>query len=149
MSEDRRPKRRCVQRKALVPSAVHYVGYVEEDETPEMIMKKFEALADGIADAAAAIFIERKRPEAQQSADWITRQRSKIDTGLATLNTMVEGPWCMGTAFTLADIAAGSTLGYLAFRFPEIDWRGQYSALAALHARLSERESFKATVPQA
>jgi hypothetical protein len=44
MSEDRRPKRRCVTRKTLVPSAAHYVGYVEEDETPEMIMKKFEAL---------------------------------------------------------------------------------------------------------
>jgi glutathione S-transferase len=112
-------------------------------------VKKFEALADGIADAAAAIFIERKRPEAQQSADWIARQRAKIDNGLATLNTMVEGPWCMGTAFTLADIAAGSTLGYLAFRFPEIDWRGQCPALAALYARLSERESFQATVPQA
>jgi hypothetical protein len=27
-----------------MPSAVHYVGYVEEDETPEMIMKKFEEL---------------------------------------------------------------------------------------------------------
>lgn len=112
-------------------------------------VKKFEALADGIADAAAAIFIERKRPEAQQSADWIARQHAKIDNGLATLNTMVEGPWCMGTAFTLADIAAGSTLGYLAFRFPEIDWRGQYPALGALYARLSERDSFKATVPQA
>lgn len=112
-------------------------------------VKKFEALADGIADAAAAIFIERKRPEAQQSADWIARQRAKIDNGLAALNTSVEGPWCMGTTFTLADIAAGSTLGYLAFRFPEIDWRGQCPALGALFARLSERESFQATVPQA
>ena len=27
-----------------VPSAVHYVGYVEEDETPEMIMAKFAEL---------------------------------------------------------------------------------------------------------
>lgn len=27
-----------------MPSAIHYVGYVEEDETPEMIMKKFEEL---------------------------------------------------------------------------------------------------------
>ena len=53
MSEDRRPKRRCVQRKALVPSAVHYVGYVEEDETPEMIMKKFEAL-DKVMQAGSA-----------------------------------------------------------------------------------------------
>ena len=41
----RRPKRRCVSSKAAVPSAVHYVGYVEDDETPEMIMRKFEELS--------------------------------------------------------------------------------------------------------
>lgn len=41
-----RPKRRCSSRtrQAAAPSAVHYVGYVEEDETPEAIMKKFEEL---------------------------------------------------------------------------------------------------------
>lgn len=41
-----RPKRRCSTRNkaAAAPSAVHYVGYVEEDETPEAIMKKFEEL---------------------------------------------------------------------------------------------------------
>ena len=41
-----RPKRRCSSRTkaAAAPSAVHYVGYVEEDETPEAIMKKFEEL---------------------------------------------------------------------------------------------------------
>ena len=41
-----RPKRRCSSRAkpSTAPSAVHYVGYVEEDETPEAIMKKFEEL---------------------------------------------------------------------------------------------------------
>lgn len=41
-----RPKRRCSSRAKVsaAPSAVHYVGYVEEDETPEAIMKKFEEL---------------------------------------------------------------------------------------------------------
>ncbi len=28
----------------LIYSSIYYLGYVEEDETPEMIMKKFEAL---------------------------------------------------------------------------------------------------------
>ena len=40
-----RPKRRSARSKqTAAPSAVHYVGYVEEDETPEAIMKKFEEL---------------------------------------------------------------------------------------------------------
>lgn len=54
MSEEggRRPKRRCVTRRDLIPSAVHYVGYVEDDETTEMIMKKFEALERVISTTA-------------------------------------------------------------------------------------------------
>jgi hypothetical protein len=41
-----RPKRRCTKasQSSHMPSAIHYVGYVEDDETPEMIMKKFEEL---------------------------------------------------------------------------------------------------------
>jgi hypothetical protein len=38
-----RSKRACTVR-AQGPSSTHYVGYVEDDETPEAIMKKFEAL---------------------------------------------------------------------------------------------------------
>jgi hypothetical protein len=44
MEGGRRPKRICAARKTAAPSAVHYVGYVEDNETPEMIMKKFEEL---------------------------------------------------------------------------------------------------------
>lgn len=39
-----RPKRRTVLRKSALPDATHYVGYVEDDETPEMIMRKFEEM---------------------------------------------------------------------------------------------------------
>lgn len=39
-----RSRRRCVQRRTAVPDATHYVGYVEDEETPEMIMKKFEEM---------------------------------------------------------------------------------------------------------
>ncbi|BDA48164.1 hypothetical protein COCOBI_11-4240 [Coccomyxa sp. Obi] len=50
----RRPRRRCASTKAAMPSAIHYVGYVEEDETPEMIMKKFEELEKVMAASEAA-----------------------------------------------------------------------------------------------
>jgi len=43
-ADSSRPKRRRAASKNTVPSAVHYLGYVEEDETPEAIMKKFEEL---------------------------------------------------------------------------------------------------------
>lgn len=42
---ERQSKRRCPQRSVeQMPSAVHYVGYVEDDETPESIVRKFEEL---------------------------------------------------------------------------------------------------------
>ncbi|KAG2486878.1 hypothetical protein HYH03_014472 [Edaphochlamys debaryana] len=62
---DRRPKRRCVAAKSQVPSAIHYVGYVEDDETPEAIMKKFEEL-ERIQKAAEA---RRQQQQAQPVGD--------------------------------------------------------------------------------
>jgi glutathione S-transferase len=104
-------------------------------------VKKWEALADGVSDAAAAIFLERKRPAEQQSPDWVARQQQKIENGLAAMNTSVHGGWCMGETFTLADIALGACLGYLDLRFPEIKWRERFSALDAVEKKLAERES--------
>ena len=41
MSDSSRPRRKCRKTK---PNPVMYVGYVEDDETPEMIMKKFATM---------------------------------------------------------------------------------------------------------
>ena len=112
-------------------------------------VKRWEALADGISEAAGLVFLERKRPEAQQSADWIERQQEKITRGLEYMsNQLGESPWCMGTHMTLADIATGCALGYLAFRFPEIDWRATHPNLARLYDKLMQRPSFAETLPK-
>src|SRR6202007_3287930 len=49
-------------------------------------IKCWEALADGILDAAVLVRLERtlRAPE-QQSAQWVARQMSKVTAGLATL----------------------------------------------------------------
>jgi N6-adenosine-specific RNA methylase IME4 len=53
--EVQRPKRRCARAlRAELPSAVHYVGYVEDGETPEMIMAKFAELERIKGERAAA-----------------------------------------------------------------------------------------------
>ncbi len=53
----------------------------------------------------------------------------------------------MGNHYTLADVAVGCALGWLAFRFPDIGWRADHPNLARLFDKLSERASFKDTVP--
>lgn len=122
---------------------------VPADSEQRIAVKKWEALADGVSDAAATIFLERRRPESQQSPDWIARQQAKIENGLATMNTSITGPFCLGEAFTLADIAVGSTLGYLDLRFADIGWRNRFPALKALEEKLAARPSFRDTVPPA
>ena len=112
-------------------------------------VKRWEALADGVMDAAAAAFLEAKRPEAERSAAWIARQRDKVVLGLKEMaRELADRPWCQGNAMTLADVACGCALGYLAFRFPDIDWRAEHPNLARLYDKLMQRPSFAETVPQ-
>ena len=111
-------------------------------------VKRWEAVADGICDAAAAIFLEAKRPKAQQSEDWIVRQRGKIMRGLEFMaEELGEKPFCMGTHLSLADIAVGAALGYLCFRFADIDWQAAHPNLGRLYAKLMQRPSLADTAP--
>jgi glutathione S-transferase len=112
--------------------------------------KCWEALADGILDAAVLVRLERtQRPLAQQSEAWIERQMNKVQLGLASLaHKLGDNAYCNGKNYSLADVAVGCTLGWLSFRFPEIDWRGDHPKLARLLDKLAERQSFKDTVPQ-
>lgn len=112
-------------------------------------VKVWEALADGVLDAAVLAFLERTwRPAEQQSQAWFDRQMGKVNGGLAMMSANLgEHPFCMGIHYTLADVAVGCTLGWLAFRFPDIAWRDAYPNLARLFDKLSERPSFKDTVP--
>jgi glutathione S-transferase len=111
-------------------------------------IKRWEALADGVLDAAVAAFLEAKRPAAEQSASSIGRQREKINRSLEMMSEELgEQPWCTGNAFSLADVAVGAALGYLDFRLSDIDWRDRHANLARLFDELMARPSFAETVP--
>lgn len=114
-------------------------------------IKTWEALADGLMDAAILARLEATwngRTKAQRSQAWIDRQLGKVN---ATLKAMSHGlgdkPFCGGIHFSLADVAVGCALGYVDFRFPQIDWRTDYPNLVRLHDKLMQRPSFADTVP--
>jgi len=113
-------------------------------------VKRWEALADGVLDAAVMVVLERRRPAKQKSEPTIKRQMEKIDRGLAVMSRdLGDKPWCTGSnAFTLADIACGVALGYLDFRLGAYDWRVLHANLAKLAAKLAERPSFADTAPR-
>jgi len=112
-------------------------------------VKVWEALADGVIDAAVLAFVERRdRAPEQQSAKWIERQLGKVHAGLREMSVRLgDSSYCMGIHYTLADVAVGCALGWLSLRFPDIDWRGDYPNLARLADKLAERPSFRDTVP--
>ena len=110
-------------------------------------VKRWEALADGLLDAAVGIRLEQLRPEPQRSSPWI--EHAVIDATLAMMaSELGDKSWCMGTPFTLADITVGCALGYLDFRFPTIDWRSRHPQLARLHEKLMQRPSFSESTPR-
>jgi len=112
------------------------------------MVKRWEALADGISDAATTIFLERKRPESLQSTEWLSRQQKKAMLGLeVAARDLGDKKWCEGNVYTLADVALGCTLGYLSFRFPEMKWR-MFPNLVRLVDTLEERASFIETAPK-
>ena len=112
------------------------------------MVKRWEALADGISDAATTIFLERKRPESLQSTEWLSRQQKKAMLGLeVAARDLGDKKWCEGNVYTLADVALGCTLGYLSFRFPEMKWR-MFPNLVRLVDALEERASFIETAPK-
>ena len=111
--------------------------------------KQIEAIADGISDAVVLIRLEGTRPAAKQSADWVGRQRKKIEAGVAELSRLLgEREWFTEAGFGLGDVTTGCTLGFLDFRFPEFDWRPSAPNLERLFARLSARPSFAQTKPE-
>ena len=112
-------------------------------------VKCWEALADGVLDAGVLIFLEKRlRAPEMQSEAWIERQMAKIHAGLKAMSAgLGETPFCTGIHYSLADVAVGCALGWLNFRFPEVAWRSEYPNLLKLFEKLSERQSFKDTVP--
>lgn len=114
-------------------------------------VKTWEALADGLCDAAILARLEATwdgRTTEQRSQAWIDRQMSKISASLKAMSQgLGERAFCTGIHFSLADVAVGCALGYLDFRFPQITWREDYLNLAKLSDKLAARQSFVDTQP--
>lgn len=104
-----------------------------------------QSMGDGILDAALlARYETAMRPENLRWADWSRGQMEKIHSGLAVINAQAP-QWA--DAFDLGKITLGCALGYLDFRFASLDWRAQYPAAAAWHAKFNARASMQATLP--
>ncbi len=114
------------------------------DAKARMRVKRWEALADGIADSAVVVRTEVIRPADKQDADTINRHNNAITRALAyAAEQLGAREWCEGNAITLADLALVSALVYLDLRQAERDWRSAHPNLASWFTRMSERASVR------
>ena len=114
------------------------------------IVKTWEALADGMLDAA--ILARRElisRPKNEQSPQWVERQYSKVTSALESLSSQIgQSSYCFQDQFGIADIAVGCALDWLSFRLPEIQWDRQFPNLERYFFNLKQRDSFAVTDPR-
>jgi glutathione S-transferase len=116
-------------------------------------VKTWEALADGVMDAGILWRLEAtwpRRAEGERSQAWMDRQRAKVLAGVEAMGKgLGDKPFCSGIHLSLSDIAVGCALGWLGFRFPDIDWRGEQPNLGRLYDKLMQRASFADSAPVA
>lgn len=114
------------------------------------LVRRDEALGNGITDAGIAIFLEKKREAPRQDPAWIARQRDKVEAGIEALARELGGKaYLRGDTITLGDVACACALLWLEFRLPEIAWRPRHAELERWIARLEARPSFAKTRPAA
>jgi glutathione S-transferase len=130
--------------------AISPVGkLIPEPGRQRIQVKRWEALADGLMEAAILCVLEGRRPAKEQSRAWVERQMGKVNQGLRVAShDLSEKSWCAGESYTLADIALGCALGYLDFRCADLDWRAQHSNLKRHAGKLFKRPPFEATEPR-
>jgi glutathione S-transferase len=115
------------------------------------VVKTWEALADGIIDAAILARLEKTwRPEQEQSQAWYDRQIGKVNTALDAISQKLgDNAWCFSNKLSLADISVACALDYLVFRFPDLAWQQKYENLSHLHSKMMSRPAFIETAPPA
>ena len=126
---------------------------IPEGSRERIEVRTWEALADGMVDAAILARLEQSWPgrsAEQRSQAWVDRQLHKVQVSLSAISKgLGDKPWCSGIHLSLADIAVGCALGYISFRFPQIEWRDTHENLAKLADKLDARQSFIDTLPPA
>ena len=117
------------------------------DALARMRVRRWEALADGVMDAAVVVRLESLRPPDRQDPATRDLHDGAITRALGHAAEALRGRiWCEGSAVTLADLALASALLYLDLRQPGRDWRAAHPVLRDWSAVVLARPSVRSTL---
>lgn len=106
---------------------------------------RWHALAQGMMDATVTRLMETRRPAAQQSKESVAKQEYKIHNSLQfAAERLPSSEFLVGERLTIADIAVGTALGYVDFRYSSA-WHVDHAELSRWVAGMQARPSFLAT----
>lgn len=107
----------------------------------------WQALGNGMIDAAIARVLESRRPADKQMPEKMAREEARIARAFATAAGACRGGrFLVGVDFGLADLVVGVAFQYIDIRYPH-DWRGRHPQLKQWFDGIAARKSFVETLP--
>ncbi|KQP49458.1 glutathione S-transferase [Pseudorhodoferax sp. Leaf274] len=109
-----------------------------------------QALGDGLLDAALLARYElTARPPEVQWPVWREALLAKVGACVEAIDAIAPELATAAPASppTIGEIAVGCGLGYLDFRFPDLDWRASHAACARWYAGFAQLPAMQATLP--
>ena len=130
-----------------------YLDSIHDGEKliPESGMERMNALVtqslgDGIMDAAVATRYETfLRPEEKQWDEWVEGQMTKVQQSLDVLERWRGAKL---PEMHIGSISVAAALGYLEFRFTDLNWREGRPVLTQMYETFSKRTSMVESDPQ-
>ena len=110
-----------------------------------LVALRRHALGDGMLDTMLMWRAEVLRAPANQSIKHMQAWRLKTNVSVDTLEEEADA---LGKSpFSIGHIGIGVALGYIDFRFPELNWRNGHPLLTKWYETFSARPSVKSTEP--
>ena len=106
---------------------------------------RLQALGDGMTDAGIVRFLESRRPEELQYDEWTKRQTAVV---FRAMDALEAGMDALEAGFGIGGISVACSIGWLDFRMPDLNWRGDRPGLADWFEGASERPSMMQTAPK-
>jgi glutathione S-transferase len=114
-----------------------------QDEARRWDALRRHALANGMLELLVQWRSERSRLASQQSPDTLRAFESKVASALSAADTEAASTV---TAVDIGHVTLGVALGYLDFRYADVDWRARHARLAHWFESFGARASLKNTV---